>query len=234
VEQAPAPRTRPDRLRGPLSVLSSADVGELLALGRRRPLQAGEVLVGEGQHSSEVYVVLAGRVRVLMTARDGREILVGVRGAGEVLGELAALDPAPRSATVSALEVGEAVVIPGGSFSAFLQARPPLMLAMLRSLSRRLRDTDRQLVERNAEDATTRLARSLLELAARYGVVEDGGVRLDVPLSQQELANGIGASREAVNAILARWRDAGIVTTGRMRITLLDLRRLRGAATDHC
>jgi CRP/FNR family transcriptional regulator, cyclic AMP receptor protein len=167
---------------------------------------------------------------VVRTTPEGREVLLALRGPGDTLGELAAFDPAPRLATVTALEPLRSLAIDGQRFVGFLTDRPRAMLAMLRLLARRNRESDRRLVDTRVEEALTRLARHLLELGARYGAASADGLELDVPLSQQQLAAWVGVSREAVSAGLRTLREQGAVATGRMRITLLDIDRLRDIA----
>lgn len=222
---------RPDiPLQGPLSVLDGSDRAALLEISSTRSYEAGQVVVRQGEHARGVHVLLDGRVVVVRTTPQGREVLLALRGPGDTLGEIAALDPAPRLATVTALEDVSSLVVPGGQFAAFLADRPTAMQAMLQLLARRLRESDRRLVDMRAQEALTRLARHLLELGARYGVATDRGLELDVPLSQQQIADWIGVSREAVSAGLRQLREQDAVDTGRMCITLLDVDRLRSVA----
>ena len=217
-------------LQGPLSVLDGPDRAALVQIASTRSYEAGDVVVRQGARLRDVHVVLDGRVSVVRSTPQGREVLLALRGPGDTLGELAALDPAPRQATVTALEAVSSLVVPGERFVAFLAERPVAMQAMLQLLARRLRESDRRLVDTRAQEAITRLARHLLELGARYGVASEQGLDLDVPLSQQHLADWVGVSREAVSGGLRRLREQGAVATGRMRITLLDVDRLRTVA----
>ena len=222
---------RPDiPLQGPLSVLDGSDRAALLEIASSRTYDAGQVVVRQGEWVRNVHVLLDGRVTVVRTTPQGREVLLALRGPGDTLGELSALDPAPRAATVTTLEGVSSLVVPDGQFAAFLAERPVAMQAMLQLLARRLRESDRRLVDMRAQEALTRLARHLLELGARYGVASARGLELDVPLSQQQIADWIGVSREAVSAGLRQLREQGAVDTGRMRITLLDVDRLRSVA----
>ena len=218
---------RPTELRGPLSALQPDDVTDFLDLATTATFAAGDVLVRQGEEAHQLLVLLRGRVRVVVTTEAGREVLVAVRGPGDVIGELAVLDPGPRTATVSALEDLTALAVPGDAFRAFLDDRPHVMGALLRALVRRLRESDRHLVEDRTEDVGTRLARQLLELGARYGSPSEEGLDLDVPLTQEQLASWIGTSREAVAMALRDLRESGTVATSRMRITLLDVDALR-------
>lgn len=225
-------RTRPGLpMQGPLSVLDGGDRAALLDIAGTRSYQAGQVIVGQGDRVRDVHVLLDGRAAVVRSTPEGREVLLALRGPGDTLGELAAFDPAPRMATVTALEALTSLVVPGQRFVSFLGQRPHAMLAMLKLLARRNRESDRRLVDTRAQDTLTRLARHLLELGARYGVASPDGLELDVPLSQQQLAAWVGVSREAVSAGLRHLREQGAVATGRMRITLLDIDALRTIAS---
>jgi CRP/FNR family cyclic AMP-dependent transcriptional regulator len=212
---------------GFLGALSHAEREDLAGRGRLRSFPAGAQLFRAGAGSDTVVVVLAGRVKVGSPAAPGREAVLAFRGPGDLLGELSALDGRPRSATVSALEPVEALVVEARAFRAFLQERPRLALLLLELLSRRLRDADRKRVEFAAHDAVGRVAARLVELARDHGQAGDGGVEITLPLSQDELAGWTGSSREAVAKALHTLRSLGWVRTGRRRITVLDLDALR-------
>ena len=110
-----------------------------------------------------------------------------------------------------------------GRFDDLVAREPELASAMLCTLVAKLRDADRARIEFGAEDATTRVAGRLAELAGEYGVPDDGGIRIDLPITQQELAEWVGASREAVAKALHTLRARGLVRTGRREIVVQDL-----------
>jgi CRP/FNR family transcriptional regulator, cyclic AMP receptor protein len=217
-------------LHGPLSVLDDSEVAELLTGAIEQSHDARSILLRQGAEGQEVLVILEGRVGVLMGTPEGDEVLIAIRGPGDVLGELALFDPAPRIATVMALEEVRTLTLDGAGFLDFLAHHPHAVRAMLQLVVRRLRETDQRLVDTRTESTATRLARDLLMLGARFGTPHDEGLLLDVPLSQEQLASLVGASREAVNAALGDLRHRGAVRTGRMRITLVDVELLRGLA----
>jgi CRP-like cAMP-binding protein len=161
---------------------------------------------------------------------DGREVLLGVRGKGELIGEWSVIDGLPRSASAVALEPVDAVQLDAVQFLGFLEASPKATLWMLRSVLARLRDSDRKRAEFASSDAAGRLARRLTELAERHGQPVDGGIRITLPLSQDELAGWTGASREAVAKALAQFRGRGWLSTERRRITLHDVDALKKRA----
>jgi CRP-like cAMP-binding protein len=215
---------------GFLALVSDDERTALLAAGRRRTFGAGDALFTEGDRSDHVILVLAGRVKVASTTADGREVLFAVLGPGELLGELSALDKQPRSASVIAVEPVEAVAVTVDAFERFLADHPSVPISLLRMVSRRLRDADRQRAE-FSEDSRGRLARRLLELAERFGEDDGAGtVRITLPLSQDELAAWVGSSREAVARGLRTLRARGWIETQRRRIVIRDLPAVRREA----
>jgi CRP-like cAMP-binding protein len=190
----------------------------------------GEILALEGGPPEEVVVIRRGRVKVTYTTAQGREVLLAVGGPGAVLGELSAIDGMPRTATVTAIDDVELIAVPASDFTTFLSAHPDTALALLRTLSQRLRESDAKRVEQVESDVQGRLARLLLQLVDDHGAPHgDGGVRIALPLSQEEMAAWTGASREAVNKALARLRAQGWVATQRREIVVLDVAALQRA-----
>jgi CRP/FNR family transcriptional regulator, cyclic AMP receptor protein len=212
--------------------LDPVDREELMARGRRRRWPAGASLFLEGERSATVLVITSGRVKVFSLTAHGEEIVLAVRGPGALLGELSAIDGAPRGASVAALEPVEAVVVPVAAFIDFLRSHAAAAVVLLQLVTGRLRDSDRKRVEFAAYDIAARVARRLLELAERFGEPDEHGVRITVALSQDELAGWVGASREAVAKALRVLRDRGLVTTGRRTMTVLDLAGLRRRAGE--
>lgn len=210
-----------------LAAVPEPRLRELLQDGRRQRYDTGSTLFREGERAASVVLLERGRVKVTYVTEDGRETLLAVRGAGDVLGELAVLDEGPRSATVTALEPVVALVLSGAAFRALLTGDGRLGMAVLRILDARLREADRARVEFAALDASTRLALRLLELSCRYGDIAGDGTRTCLALTQDELAGWVGSSREAVTKALRRFRDQGWIATGRRRITVLDDDALR-------
>lgn len=214
-----------------LASLDDAGRAALAARGRHRRWPAGSSLFLEGDRSGTVVVVVTGRVKVFSITEQGEEVLLAVRGPGALLGELSAVDGTARGASVAALEPVVALVVPGPDFTAFLTTHPGAAMALLRLVTSRLRDADRKRVEFGAFDIAARVAGRLVELADRFGEPVADGVRIPVPLSQDELAGWVGASREAVAKALRVLRDRGLLTTGRRTMTVLDLDGLRRRAS---
>ena len=214
-----------------VSLLSATEMADLRAAGRVQRFVKGSRLLSEHQAGDRVMVLLEGRVKVVGTNADGRDMVFDFRTAGELVGELSAIDGAPRSGSVEALDAVEALTIAAPDFLAYLERHPRAMLHVTRMLCERLRDADRKLLGFAAADSTARVAARLLELAERFGEPgPDGAVTIELPLTQEELAGWTGSSREAVARALQTMRELGWVHTARRRITIHDLAAVRARA----
>jgi CRP-like cAMP-binding protein len=213
-----------------LSALRAEERADLEARGRRRQFPKGSSLIVEGESADRVFLVLRGRVKISILTEEGREVLLGLREPGDLLGELSFLDRQPRSSTCMALDPVEALAIPAADFQKFLGNHPRVTMVLLEMISRRLRDADSKRMEFSAYDSVGRVARRLLELAERFGEKDEGEVRISLALSQEELAGWTGSSREAVSKALGTLRSLGWIETHRRGVTILDLQALRRRA----
>lgn len=197
--------------------------GAITDLGRRRSYMAGDVLFLEGDRSHSVFACLEGRVRIFLTTPSGRELLVGIKAPGEEFGELSALDGRPRSASAAAIDDTVVAVLPASRYMDLLLGAPHLSVSVCQSLSTELRRANDRLVTRNSNSATVRTGRMLVELASL--MMRHGGdaETYELPLTQSDLADWIGATRESTARALARFRKAGLVRTGRGQIVVLDV-----------
>jgi CRP/FNR family cyclic AMP-dependent transcriptional regulator len=212
-------------------VSAVADSGELLAgalraEGRVVRFRRGQALFTQGDRAERVFVIERGWVLITSMAPGGREIVLGLRGPGDLIGDLSALDGAPRSAT--ALAVGEVEATVARS-SALIRALSDAATAMdlLRVLASRLRDADRKRLEFAALDTLGRVAWRLQELSERFGERTSEGIEVELPLSQEQLASWCGASREATVKALASLRTLGCIATGRRSVVIRDAEGLR-------
>ncbi|NBE95216.1 Crp/Fnr family transcriptional regulator [Nonomuraea sp. KC401] len=211
-----------------LSLLTDEEVAALRAAGRRRRWDRGTTVITEGDTYDWVLVLLEGRVKVSSHTSSGNEVVLAVRGPGGLIGEQSAIDGSPRSATVTTLEPVTGLVV--RDFVSFLEAHGRVAVLLMKLVSERLRDSDRKRIEYGAFDTTGRVATRLLELADRYGEQTTSGLRVALPLSQDELAGWTGSSREAVSKALRTLRDRGLIETGRRRVTIHDVEGLRARA----
>lgn len=205
---------------------------DLVGVGRERRYRKGTAVFRLGDPGGFVVLITDGRAKVVASTDDGAEQLLGIRGPGDLVGELAALDleDARRMASVIALEPLSCRLVPVDEFATFLERHPRAALALLRTVADRMRDAERRRVELGSYSTSRRLARLLAELSDTYGLATDDGVRVELPLSQQELAGLVGASRESVARAFKTLRGHGLVSTGARSVTVRDVSTLRAYA----
>jgi CRP/FNR family cyclic AMP-dependent transcriptional regulator len=213
-----------------LDALTETEAEDLRSVGRQRAYGGNVTLFHQGDEAGPVVVLLAGRAKVASLSSAGREVIVAVRGPGDLLGEMSAIDGEPRAATVTTLEPVDALLVPGSAFAAFLERHPRVALVILRMVAGRLRYADAQQADFATHDVVGRVAHRLVELSERFGTHDEGRIEIALPLSQEELAAWTGASREAVSKALQLLRSLRIVETGRRQVTVLDLEGLRRRA----
>jgi CRP/FNR family cyclic AMP-dependent transcriptional regulator len=201
-------------------------------LGRPRQLRPGTALVLEGDVANRAWLVLDGLLKIESAHRDGRAQILALRGAGELIGEVAALDGGGRSATVTAVLPTTVREFSSEGLRDLVRSDPEVALALVASLGGRLREADRFRVSYMGDDVPHRLAECLRALAGRHGrpAADGSGIEIDLPLSQDDLACLIAASRDSVARTLQSWRRRGLVATGRRTIVLVDVARF-GADT---
>ncbi|SMD09878.1 Crp/Fnr family transcriptional regulator [Kibdelosporangium aridum] len=199
------------------------------ALGAPVHFQAGERIFREGEPSRSVLVIRTGNVKVTRHNVNGKEAILAIRGADEVLGDEGALTGDPRLATVTTIAEVDALDIGADDFVAFVDEHR-LWPQMYRDVVRRMRQSEERLMHAPLS-VKSRLARWLLELATEVGEKTDEGWVIEWTLSQQDLATGIGATRDAVAIALRQLREQEVLRTGRQRIVVLDVERLRAAAS---
>lgn len=214
-----------------LELLSAEDRAELERIGRRQTADRPDVLLARGESADRVLVLESGRVKVTVPTAAGTDAVLTFRGPGALLGEQALLDRQPRSADVVAIEPVQMLVVAASTFRSFLATHPDVALAMLAMLSTRLRDSDRRLAEFAAADTLGRVAARLVELCDAHGdPAEGGGVRITLPITQEDLAGWTGSSLESTAKALRRLRQLGWITTGRRALEVHDLQALRDRA----
>lgn len=189
-------------------------------------LRRGEVLFHEGDAGDRVYVIADGKIKLGHTAPDGRETLIAVLGPGEMLGELALFDPGPRAATATAIAPTRLLELRHDDLTGLLDGRPQLSAQLLQSLARRLRRTNAALADLVFSDVPGRVSKALLDLAKRFGEPVREGIRVTHDLTQEELAQLVGASRETVNKALAEFANRGWIRLEGRAVVILDEARL--------
>ncbi|HEU4491279.1 MAG TPA: Crp/Fnr family transcriptional regulator [Jiangellales bacterium] len=193
-------------------------------------LGRGEVLFREGDTGDRVYVVIDGKVKLGRTSSDGRENLLAILGPGQMFGELSLFDPGPRSATVTAVTDTVLLSLANEDMLTWLTGRPEVARGLLLQLGQRLRRSNDTLADLVFSDVPGRVAKALLDLSTRFGVPSEEGVRVVHDLTQEELAQLVGASRETVNKALADFAGRGWLRLEQRSVVILDLERLQRRA----
>ena len=213
--------------QAPLFAALDPDAAEALqAAARTRRFRRGDIVFAEGESGDALYVVIDGKVKIFRTSPDGRENMLAVLGPGELIGELSLFDPGPRTATASALTEVKLLGLGHGDLQPWLNARPEVAAALLRAVARRLRKTNDQMSDLVFSDVPGRVARALLDLSRRFGVQSEEGIHVVHDLTQEELAQLVGASRETVNKALADFAGRGWLRLEARAVILLDVERL--------
>ncbi len=202
----------------------------LLGSMSRTRLERGDVLFREGDQGDRLYVIGEGKIKLGRTSKDGRENLLAIQGPGELFGELSLFDPGPRTATASAIAETQLLGLGHEDLNDYLAGRPAVATAMLAALARRLRRTNDILADLVFTDVPGRVAKALLDLSTRFGRRSEDGVLVAHDLTQEELAQLVGASRETVNKALADFATRGWLKLEARAVTLIDVERLQRRA----
>jgi CRP/FNR family cyclic AMP-dependent transcriptional regulator len=213
------------------SGLDAASLGSVGRGMRSRRFRRGEVIFHQGDPGDALFIVMAGAIKIMLPSETGDEAILATLRPGDVFGELALLDGAPRSATAVALEATETLILPRDQFRELLATEPAIRDALLASIAGELRRLTNHVEELHFLDITGRLASRLARLAAESGTTQpDGSVRLKAPLTQGDLAAMIGCTRQSVNKLLGMFTDDRLIRLERDSIVVLDLDGLVRAA----
>ncbi len=186
-------------------------------LVREKSYPKGSVILFEDDPGDSLFIVREGRVKVVLVAEDGREVILGILGVGEHFGELSLIDDQPRSAHVVAMEESTLLVLRREDFRRRVEQNPAVAWALLLELSRRLRRADDKIGSLVLLDVPGRIARLILDASA-----EVNSDLIEKPLTHQTIANVIGASRETVSRAMREFVEAGWISTEKRRIRITD------------
>ena len=189
-------------------------------------LSRGATLFYEGDPGDQLYFIVSGKMKLGRTASDGRENLVAVMGPGEIFGEMALFDPSPRSTSATAVSETRLDGLKHENLRKVIQRSPEVSAQLLQALARRLRRTNENLADLVFSDVPGRVAKALLDLAERFGRTADDGVHVHHDLTQEELAQLVGASRETVNKALADFASRGWLRLEPRSVVIMEIDRL--------
>ena len=211
--------------------LETSTLERVAAGTRSRRFRRGEVIFHEGDPGDALFIIVAGEVKIALPSEEGDEAILATLGPGDVFGELALLDGAPRSATASALVGTEVVMLPRDRFRELVATEPAVRDTLLAALAGELRRLTTHVEELHFLDMTGRLAARLVRLAREAGPAPAGGpIHLRRTLTQAELASMVGCTRQSVNKLLGQFADDGLVRVDRDGIAVIDLDGLVAAS----
>jgi len=196
--------------------MNEEEIDDLTALAQIKKLEKDNTIFHAGDPADAVFVVASGRVKVVITSSDGKEFILTVLGSGQVFGEMALLESAPRSASVVTLSAVEVLIISRTDFQRLLESNPRISLRLMAILSRRLRRANSKMESLAYMDVAGRLARYLLDLARDHGQrLGNGWVVVRRP-THSDIAHSIGTSRETVSRLINEFEEGfGLVNKGK-------------------
>ena len=210
------------------SSLGAGELAEIAALASMRSFAPRKTIVRKGEPGDGLFVLLEGRAKVSSIGHAGGDTALAVMGPGDVFGEVALLDGCPRSATVTTIDRCETAFIDQHAFQELLVANPRIGVRLLGLLARRLRQLTERVEDRAFLQLEARLAKQLVQLADDHGgPLDEGGVRIPLAISQQDLGNLVDATRESVNKQLRVWTKTGLLRHDRRKLDIYNLDALR-------
>ncbi len=206
--------------------LDQEGAAALMALLTESVATKGEVLFQEGEPGDHLFLILEGKVKLGHASLDGRESLIAVLGPGEMFGELSLFDPGLRTSSATALTEARVLRLDNTQLMPWLAGRPEVAAALLQALARRLRRTNETMGDLVFSDVPGRVAKALMELGEKFGTLIPSGLLVTHDMTQEELAQLVGASRETVNKALADFAQRGWITLESRQVVILDVERL--------
>jgi len=209
------------------SSLKPAYLTELVTKLTARHYRRGETIFHKDDPGSTLYIIKSGQVKIATASLEGEEVILAILTDSDFFGELSLLDGRPRSATAIAMVETRVSTLQRDAFLDVIGKHPGLAGDMLAALSDRLRRTNVLLEDAIFLDLSARLRRRLLELSEKHGLETARGIEIDLRLTQQDLANFVGASRVAINKLLGVFQDKGLICIDKKRIIILRPEEIR-------
>ncbi len=225
--------TREEQLLRSSPLMATMDPASAMALiseMTRREMPRGTIIFNENEEGATMYVIVKGKVKMARTARDGRENLLGLLGVGDMLGELTVFDPGPTVARAHTVEDSVLYELPKDGLDHWLENHLEMGHHLNRALAQRIRRLSNAMADLVFSDVPGRVANAILDLGKRFGRMERGHVTVRHGLTQEELAQLVGASRETVNKALADFASRGWIDVHIGAVDVYEPDRLRARA----
>ena len=201
--------------------LNSEHLSEIAGKIKIRSYKRGETIIRQDDPGSMLYIIMKGHVKIVTLTPEGEELIIAMLSDNDFFGELSLLDGEPHSASAVAMDITQIMTLQRDDFLEAILKSPEMVRNILISLSSRLRRTDILLEDAIRLNLAARLSKRLLELGEKFGVTTDNCIEIELRLTQQDLANFLGASRVAINRLLRQLQDSGLISIDRKHITIL-------------
>ena len=209
------------------SEMNDRDLDKIIHLASKQKYHKENLILIEEEIGSTMFIILSGRVKISRISDDGREVILSILSDGDFFGEMSLLDGHTRSANVTAIEESELLVIRREEFLQMLKDFPQIAINLLKELAQRIRKSDEHIKSLSLQDATGRVATTLLRIAEDSGVFRKGQVEIsELPL-QQDLANMAGTSRETISRVIKTLTEDGYLRKQGGQIIILDYEKFR-------
>jgi CRP/FNR family transcriptional regulator, cyclic AMP receptor protein len=206
--------------------LTNDQLGLLARSVGTQTFERGETIFHQGSIGSTLYIIVLGQVRIFTTSETGQELTVTLFRDSDFFGEMALLDGQPRAASAEAMCRTTTLTLHRAAFLHTIDACPPIAASVLEVLTARIRQSNSVAAQLANLSASQRVVRQLCDLASRYGIADGGAIRIDLHLTQDDLASLSGTTRETVNRVLSTLRDQGLIRVERARVSVLKMQQL--------
>jgi len=210
--------------------LTADEMEEVSALSLMRHYEENSRIFRQGDTASALFLLKEGNVRLSTTTQEGREIVLAVLGMGDIFGDLPLFGSETELCDAKALTPVELCIIPAADFERLISRRPAIALKLIRVMGQRLTEYQQKVESAYTKTAKQRLAELLLKLAEQHGMKTRLGLGITLRLTQQELANMVGATREMVAVLLGELRSEGVIHIAHHKVLVRDLKRLQEVA----
>ena len=208
------------------AALDDTQLDEILASATGKPLAQSQVVFEQGEEASHFFVLLSGRLRVTQVTSEGQQVIVRMVNPGDLFGIAKALQRDDYPGTATAVSPSFTLAWPTSKWSSFMDKYPALAVNAMQTMGGRLQEAQARLRELATEEVERRVAHAVLRLGNQSGKKEPGGIRIDFPVSKQDIAEMTGTTLHTVSRVLTAWEQAGLVEGGRQKLLLKDPHRL--------
>jgi CRP/FNR family transcriptional regulator, cyclic AMP receptor protein len=213
------------------SDIESGELAKIVRVGVRKKYKKGSIILLEEETGAALFVIISGKVKIVRTDDDGREVILSILGENDFFGEMSILDGLARSASVVAITKAELFMIHRRDFLKLLQDVPSVAVSLLKELTMRLRKADAQIKSLSLKDAAGRVANVILQLADDIGTIRKGRVEIDELPLQQDLANMAGTSRETISRVVHMFIKKGHLDVHGNKLVIQDYEKFKSLFT---